>query len=67
MALKRYIANRNMIITGDNDFDMYDLSMGSKISLKAGTYFVEADEEHPRQFEVDETVKVSPTSFFFRI
>jgi len=67
MALKRYIANRNMIITSDNDFDMYDLSMGSKITLKAGTYFVEADEDYPRQFEVDEDVKVSPTSFFFRI
>lgn len=67
MALKRYIANRNMIITSNTDFIMYDLSMGSEITLKAGTYFVEADEMHPRQFEVEDTVKVSPTSFFFRI
>lgn len=67
MALKRYIANRNMIITSDNDIIFYDLSIGSVVTLKAGTYFIEAEPDNPRQFEVEDTVKVSPTSFFFRI
>lgn len=65
--MKRYIANRNMIITSDADFVFNDLSMGSTVYLKAGTYFIEQDEENPKQFEVDCNVKVSPTSFFFRI
>ncbi len=56
-----------MIVTSDADFVFSDLSIGSDIYLKAGTYFIEQDEEKPKQFEVDDNVKVSPTGFFFRI
>jgi len=51
--MKRYIANRNMIVTSDADFVFNDLSMGSTVYLKAGTYFIEQDEENPKQFEVE--------------